>query len=99
MASLKDTLRGTGVAIVTPFTKKGDIDFDALHTMIDFVINGKVEYIVTLGTTGEAPTLATAEKKDVIKYTYEIVQNRVPVVVGIGANNTRELIYELETFP
>ncbi len=99
MASLKDTLRGTGVAIVTPFTKKSDIDFDALHKMIDFVIDGKVEYIVTLGTTGEAPTLSNPEKKDVIKYTYDAVKKRVPVVVGIGGNNTRELVHELETFP
>ncbi|MEP6684132.1 MAG: 4-hydroxy-tetrahydrodipicolinate synthase [Parafilimonas sp.] len=99
MASLKDTLRGTGVAIVTPFKKNGDIDFDALHKMIDFVIEGNVQHIVTLGTTGEAPTLSTPEKKDVIKYTYDVVKNRVPVVVGIGGNNTRELIHELETFP
>jgi 4-hydroxy-tetrahydrodipicolinate synthase len=99
MASLKDTLRGTGVAIVTPFRKNGDVDFDALHKMIDFIIDGKVEYIVTLGTTGEAPTLATPEKKDVIKYTYDAVKKRVPVVVGIGGNNTTELVHELETFP
>ena len=99
MASLKDTLRGTGVAIVTPFRKNGDVDFDALSKMIDFIVDGKVEYIVTLGTTGETPTLATPEKKDVIKYTYDAVKKRVPVVVGIGGNNTAELIHELETFP
>ena len=99
MASLKDTLRGTGVAIVTPFKKNGDVDFDALHKMIDFVIEGKVEYIVTLGTTGEAPTLSKPEKTDVIKYTYEVVKKRVPVVVGIGGNNTSELVHEMETFP
>jgi 4-hydroxy-tetrahydrodipicolinate synthase len=99
MASLKDTLRGTGVAIVTPFDNNGDVDFDALHKMIDFVINGKVEYIVTLGTTGEAPTLSKPEKTDVIKYTYDAVKKREPVVVGIGGHNTRELIHELETFP
>lgn len=99
MASLKDTLRGTGVALVTPFRKNGDVDFDALHKMIDYVIDGKVEYIVTLGTTGEAPTLRKPDKTDVIKYTYEIVKNRVPVVVGIGGNNTYELVHELETFP
>ena len=98
MASLKDILKGTGVAIVTPFKKNGDIDYDALHKMIDFVIDGKVEYIVTLGTTGEAPTLSSPEKRDVIKYTYDVVKKRVPVVVGIGGNNTREIIHELETF-
>ncbi len=99
MASLKNTLTGTGVALITPFTKKADIDFDALHTMIDFVIDGKVEYIVVLGTTGEAPTLDAPEKTDIIKYTYDVVKKRVPVVVGIGGNNTDELIHDLETFP
>lgn len=99
MVSLKDKLKGTGVAIVTPFKKNSDVDFDALHKMIDFIIEGGVEYIVTLGTTGEAPTLSKPEKKDVIKYTYDVVKQRVPVVVGIGGNNTAELIHELETFP
>jgi len=99
MASLKDTLAGTGVALVTPFQKNADIDYNALERMINFVIEGKVEYIVTLGTTGEAPTLRMPEKKDVIKYTYEIVKKRVPIVVGIGGNNTQELVKELETFP
>jgi 4-hydroxy-tetrahydrodipicolinate synthase len=99
MASLKDTLRGTGVAIVTPFKKNGDVDYDSLQAMINHVINGRVEYIVTLGTTGEAPTLDKPEKKDIIKYTYDVVKKRVSVVVGIGGNNTRELLHELETFP
>ena len=99
MASLQDTLRGTGVALVTPFKKNNDVDYDALQKMIDFVIDGKVEYIVTLGTTGEAPTLSKPEKTDIIKYTYEIVKKRVPVVVGIGGNNTGELVHELQTFP
>jgi len=99
MALLKDRLRGTGVAIVTPFKKNGDVDYDALQKMINHVIDGRVEYIVTLGTTGEAPTLNKPEKKDVIKYTFDVVKNRVPVVVGIGGNNTSELAHELETFP
>lgn len=99
MASLKNILKGTGVALVTPFRRSNDVDFDALHAMIDHVIDGGVEYIVTLGTTGEAPTLHKPEKTDIIKYTYEIVSKRVPVVVGIGGNNTDELIHELETFP
>jgi 4-hydroxy-tetrahydrodipicolinate synthase len=99
MVSLKDTLRGTGVALVTPFRKNYDVDYDALLKMINHVIEGKVEYIVTLGTTGEAPTLSKPEKTDIIKYTYEVVKKRVPVVVGIGGNNTQELIRELETFP
>lgn len=99
MASLKDTLTGTGVALVTPFKKNFDIDYDAFKKMIDYVIEGNVEYIVVLGTTGEAPTLNTAEKKDIIKFSYDVVKDRVPVVVGIGGNNTAELVHDLETFP
>jgi 4-hydroxy-tetrahydrodipicolinate synthase len=67
--------------------------------VVDYVIDGKAEYVVTLGTTGETPTLDRAEKKDIAKFTYKAVNGRVPVVVGIGGNNTRELIHELETFP
>ena len=67
--------------------------------MINYVIDGGVEYVITLGTTGETPTLDKFEKIDLIKLTYKIVDNRVPVVVGIGGNNTKELLDDLETFP
>src|SRR6476469_5105658 len=97
--SLQNQLRGTGVALVTPFAANGDIDFDALGKVIDFVIDGGVEYVVSLGTTGETPTLEKQEKKDIVNYTFEKVAGRVPVVVGIGGNNTRELVKDLETFP
>jgi 4-hydroxy-tetrahydrodipicolinate synthase len=97
--SLQNQLRGTGVALVTPFAANGDIDFDALGKVIDFVIDGGVEYVVSLGTTGETPTLDKQEKKDIVGYTFEKVADRVPVVVGIGGNNTRELVKDLETFP
>ena len=99
MSSLINQLTGTGVAIITPFKSNGDIDFDALTKVIDFVIEGGVEYIVTLGTTGETPTLNKFEKTDIIKFTNLIVNGRVPVVVGIGGNNTKELLNDLETFP
>ncbi|HLZ86578.1 MAG TPA: 4-hydroxy-tetrahydrodipicolinate synthase, partial [Puia sp.] len=75
------------------------IDFTALATIIDFVIDGGVEYIVTMGTTGETPTLSKEEKKDIIQFTYEKVAGRVPVVVGVGGNNTAELEKELSWFP
>src|SRR5688572_22898949 len=97
--SLRETLRGTGVAVVTPFNNKGHIDFNALEKVLDSIITGGVEYIVTLGTTGEAPTLSKEEKIDIIQFTYEKVKSRVPVVVGIGGNNTAELVSDLETFP
>ena len=97
--SLKDTLRGTGVALVTPFSKKGAIDFNAFEALLEFVIRGGVEYLIPLGTTGETPTLEKSEKIDIINFVYEKVDNRVPVVVGVGGNNTNEVLKDLEDFP
>jgi 4-hydroxy-tetrahydrodipicolinate synthase len=97
--NLQTALRGTGVAIITPFKSNSDVDLNALGNLIDFIISGGVEYIVTLGTTGEAPTLSKEEKIAIIQFTYEKVNNRVPVIVGIGGNNTRELIKDLQSFP
>lgn len=97
--SLRSQLKGTGVALVTPFTAGLSIDFDALGRVIDSVITNGVEYVVSLGTTGETPTLEKQEKKDIVNYTFEKVNGRVPVVVGIGGNNTNGLLKDLETFP
>ena len=97
--SLRETLRGTGVALITPFQSNTSIDYTALEKVIDFVIAGGVEYVVTLGTTGETPTLSKEEKKQIALFTYEKVAGRVPVVVGIGGNNTAELLQELNSFP
>lgn len=97
--SLRQQLRGTGVAIVTPFQADFSIDYVALDRIIDFVITGGVEYIVTMGTTGETPTISKKEKKAIVEYTYEKVDGRVPVVVGVGGNNTAELIEELASLP
>jgi len=97
--SLRQTLRGTGVALVTPFTAAGKIDFFALESLINFVIKNGVDYVVTLGTTGETPTLSKSEKIEIINFTYEKVDGRVPVVVGVGGNNTLELVKDLETLP
>lgn len=96
---LQEQLRGTGVALVTPFKKNMEIDFVALERVINFVIDNGVEYVVTLGTTGETPTLSKEEKIELIHFTNEKVADRVPVVVGIGGNNTLSLIKDLETFP
>jgi len=97
--SLRQTLRGTGVALITPFRPDYSIDYDALGKVIDHVITGGVEYVVSLGTTGETPTLSKEEKIAIANFTYEKVAGRVPVVVGIGGNNTAELIDELKSFP
>src|SRR6185437_9539619 len=97
--SLRQQLRGTGVAIVTPFQADFSIDYVALDRIIDFTITGGVEYIVTMGTTGETPTISKKEKRAIIEYTYEKADGRVPVVVGVGGNNTAELVEELESLP
>lgn len=97
--SLREQLKGTGVAMVTPFTQNGEVDFTALGKVIDFLINGGVEYLVTLGTTGETPTLDKAEKLAIVQYTFDKVAERVPVVVGIGGNNTAELVKDLKSYP
>ncbi|GAO44138.1 4-hydroxy-tetrahydrodipicolinate synthase [Flavihumibacter petaseus] len=97
--SLRQTLRGTGVALVTPFNASGKIDFFALETLINYVIKNGVEYVVSLGTTGETPTLSKEEKIDILQFTYEKVDGRVPVVAGVGGNNTQELIHDLHHYP
>lgn len=97
--SVRTKLRGTGVAIITPFKSSMEVDFDALGNLIEFIIENGAEYIVTLGTTGETPTLDTEEKFDIINFTYEKVNNRVPVVVGIGGNNTKEVMENLQSYP
>ena len=84
--------KGTGVAIVTPFKNDSSIDFAALGRVINHVISGGVNYIVAMGTTGESVTLSKEEKKAIISYVVEVIDNRVPLVVGIGGNNTQETI-------
>ena len=84
--------KGTGVAIVTPFKNDSSIDFAALGRVINHVITGGVNYIVAMGTTGESVTLSKEEKKAIISYVVEAIDNRVPLVAGIGGNNTQEII-------
>lgn len=99
MNNLISSLSGTGVALVTPFNAGMAIDEPALARVIEHVINGGVEYIVTLGTTGETPTLSREEKIRIARFTIEIVHQRVPVVIGAGGSDTREVIREIEKLP
>jgi len=96
--SLVNKLGGTGVALITPFKNNKSVDYDALAAVIDYVIGNGVEYIVTLGTTGETPTLSNKEQAEIVKFTAEKVKNRVPLVLGIGGNNTREIIDQFSNF-
>ncbi len=97
--NLRKTLSGTGVAIVTPFTNNLLIDYDALGNLIDYTIAGGVNYIVTLGTTGETPVLSTEEKISIIHFTEKNIEQRVPMVVGVGGNDTTSVIKELQLLP
>jgi 4-hydroxy-tetrahydrodipicolinate synthase len=97
--TIQKQFRGTGVALITPFTKNNTIDFDALGKVIDAMIDGGVEYLVSLGTTGETPVLNNPEKIAILQYTYERVDGRLPIVVGIGGNDTADLIHDLTHFP
>ena len=97
--SLRSILSGTGVAIVTPFKTDSSVDFKALESVINHIVTGGAEYIVTLGTTGETPTLTKDEKLTILDITIDIVNKRVPVVVGIGGNDTAAIVKDLETFP
>lgn len=97
--SVRDLLTGTGVALVTPFTEKGTVDLEGLEKLINFVVDSGVQYVVSLGTTGETPTLSRAEKLDIIQTTFSTVAARVPVVIGVGGNNTAEVIKEIEALP
>jgi 4-hydroxy-tetrahydrodipicolinate synthase len=83
---------GTGVALVTPFLNDKSIDFKGLENVVNHVINGGVEYLVALGTTGEPATLNKDEKNLVVKSIIKTVNNRIPVILGIGGNNTAEVI-------
>ena len=97
--SLKSSLIGTGVAIITPFNEDHSIDFEALGKVIDFQIEGGINYLVTLGTTGETPTISREEQIQIIEFTYQKAGGRVPVVVGIGGNNTAAVVEMLKSYP
>jgi len=90
---MKDfNIKGTGVALVTPFDKQGNIDFISFGKLINYVIEGGVDYLVCLGTTSEYPTLTEKELCAITQFTIETTDNRVPIVLGVGGNNTRELV-------
>ena len=92
MKNILSKLKGTGVAIVSPFKKSGALDFDSYEKVMNHIIQGGCEFIVVLGTTGESPTISKQEKKELIQFSVEKNAGRVPLVAGIGGNNTAEVI-------
>jgi 4-hydroxy-tetrahydrodipicolinate synthase len=91
------SLIGTGVALVTPFKKDFSIDIEALQRIVNFSIDGGVEYLVVMGTTAENATLTQAEKKLVISTVIDTNKGRLPLVLGVGGNNTMQIVEELKT--
>lgn len=89
-------LKGIGVALITPFTADNQVDVPALERIVEYVIAGGVEFIVALGTTSEAPTLTKEEKQLVCNTIVRVNNKRVPLVIGIGGNNTQNVIDEIK---
>jgi 4-hydroxy-tetrahydrodipicolinate synthase len=92
MTTLYRRLKGTGVALITPFHKDGSVDFKGLKKLVESLISAKVEYLVPLGTTGESVTLNEDEKIAVLDFVIEINDRRLPIVLGLGGNNTQQII-------
>ena len=95
---LLNKFKGTGVALVTPFKEDDTIDFGGLEKLIEHVISGGVEYLVSMGTTGESATLSEEERFSIIDFTLKIANKRVPVVGGFGGNNTAEIIRSVKKY-
>lgn len=89
-------MKGIGTALVTPFQADGSIDFQALQRLIEHQINGGIDYLVILGTTSEVPTLSPDEQQSIIQFVIEHVAGRVPLVLGIGGNNTAAMVNRLQ---
>ena len=95
---LRHKLSGVGAAMITPFTADGRVDYKALARMIDYVIDGGVDYIVALGTTAETPTLYMPERAVIAMFITNQIAGRVPLVMGCGGNSTSEVLDQLREF-
>jgi 4-hydroxy-tetrahydrodipicolinate synthase len=95
---MMNKLYGTGVALVTPFNEDRSVDYDGLKNLINYQIDGKVEYLVSLGTTGEASTLNKQEKEKIWAFTAEVNNGRLPLIAGIGGNDTLALCESIKAF-
>ena len=95
---MPNPFQGLGVALITPFRANGTIDHAALSKVVEHQIIGGIDYLVVMGTTGESATLNKEEKKQLLAHVVEIVHNRVPIVLGIGGNDTAEVAGQLQAF-
>ncbi|MDG1763331.1 MAG: 4-hydroxy-tetrahydrodipicolinate synthase [Flavobacteriaceae bacterium] len=90
-------LKGLGVAMITPFTEEGRVDYTSIPSIVENITTGRADYIVLMGTTAESSCLTIQEKQEVIKAVVEANQNRLPLVIGIGGNNTAKVVEEIQT--
>lgn len=94
---VQNIIKGVGVALITPF-KDYEVDYEALGRMVDYVINGGVDYIVALGSTAETATMSLEERDKVLRFIVKHTAGRVPIVAGMGSNDTHALVEQLRTF-
>ena len=94
---LNTKLVGMGVALITPFKADESIDFDALKKLVEFQIKNGTDYLVVCGTTAETPTLTNEEKEEIKQFVASVAAGRIPLVYGIGGNNTREIVHKVQT--
>jgi len=92
-----DKIKGTGVALVTPFNNDKSVDYKGLENLLNHVIDGGIDYLVLMGTTGESVTLSTIEKVAVVEFCKKINNRRIPIVLGIGGNNTIQVVDEIKS--
>ena len=96
MTNYQRHIKGLGTALITPFKADGQVDYEALSRLLDTQLTGAVNYIVVLGTTGEAATMTTDEKREVRQFIAQYVNGRLPLVLGVGGNNTAQVIADLQ---
>ena len=93
---MQNIFQGTGVALITPFTTTGSVDFKALAALVNHCIDGGIDFLVALGTTGETATLSDEEQKAVLNCILEANAGRLPVILGMGGNNTEKLVEQIK---
>ena len=96
---MNHNFKGTGVALVTPFNADGAIDFDGLTRLVELQISGGTDFLVVQGTTGESPVLSQEEKMQVLHHVMDVNQRQLPVVYGLGGNNTAEVCEKIKLLP
>ena len=94
----QQTFTGTGVAIITPFREDGSVDFKSLEKLLQHITGNGVDYVVALGTTGESVTLSKDEKKAIVNFVIDVINKQIPVVVGMGGNNTQDVISSIKSW-